>query len=293
MVAEPIHALTYFAPESHAAFEADGPAGILARLLRRAQRRRSELWMRTWSWRRSSGSIPTSSAVQSPRSGRPPLPPAPSTLDSKAPAPRSRRIAAPTVTEAAAGVAVGLLREAIERTSVAGRPLFAANAELDWPGDPVGDLWHAVTLLREHRGDGHVNALSVAELDACEAHVLRIADDDIPVASIQPYRGWSAEDWTQATQRLRARRAARWRRPNDTGRSQAPGSHRSRHGSPQCCARRPRRRARARGRHAHDDRRHDRRGRCDPVSEPGWRARCVRARGTPTMNRMSKNARQG
>ena len=44
--------------------------------------------MRTWSWRRSSGSIPTSSAEQSPRSGRPPLPPAPSTLDSKAPAPR-------------------------------------------------------------------------------------------------------------------------------------------------------------------------------------------------------------
>ena len=142
--------------------------------------------MRTWSWRRSSGSIPTSSAVQSPRSGRPPTPAR--AIDARLEGARAalRRIAAPTVTEAAAGVAVGRLREAIERTSVAGRPLFAANAELDWPGDPVGDLWHAVTLLREHRGDGHVNALSVAELDACEAHVLRIADDDIPVASIQP-----------------------------------------------------------------------------------------------------------
>ena len=35
-----------------------------------------------------------------------------------------------------------------------GRPLFAANLALDWPDTPLASLWHATTLLREHRGDG-------------------------------------------------------------------------------------------------------------------------------------------
>ena len=39
-----------------------------------------------------------------------------------------------------------------------GRPLFAANAALPWPDTPAAALWHATTLLREHRGDGHVAA---------------------------------------------------------------------------------------------------------------------------------------
>jgi helix-turn-helix protein len=55
----------------------------------------------------------------------------------------------------------------------AGRPLFAAHASLEWPSEPHLQLWHAATLLREHRGDGHVAALqrecrggSVEEWDA-------------------------------------------------------------------------------------------------------------------------------
>ena len=59
--------------------------------------------------------------------------------------------------------------------------------------------------MREHRGDGHVHALAVAGLDACEAHVLRIAGDALPIESIQPYRGWSATDWEDATNRLEVR----------------------------------------------------------------------------------------
>ena len=41
-----------------------------------------------------------------------------------------------------------------------GRALFAANAGLAWPDGPLDVLWHAATLLREHRGDGHVAVLT-------------------------------------------------------------------------------------------------------------------------------------
>src|SRR5262249_53734193 len=57
----------------------------------------------------------------------------------------------------------------------AGRVLAAANAALPVPGDrePAARLWHAATLLREHRGDGHFAALVAADIDGCEALVLR------------------------------------------------------------------------------------------------------------------------
>ena len=42
----------------------------------------------------------------------------------------------------------------------AGRVLAAANAALPVPDEPVARLWHAATLLREHRGDGHFAALA-------------------------------------------------------------------------------------------------------------------------------------
>src|ERR1039458_2739083 len=45
---------------------------------------------------------------------------------------------------------------------IAGRPLFAAHAALAWPDPPHLALWHAITLLREFRGDGHIAALVTA-----------------------------------------------------------------------------------------------------------------------------------
>ncbi len=83
-----------------------------------------------------------------------------------------------------------------------GRPLFAANAELARPDDPHLSLWHACTLLREHRGDGHVVALQSAGVDPCEAHVLRVAVSGVDVSSIAPYRGWDDDDWDAAARRL-------------------------------------------------------------------------------------------
>ena len=39
----------------------------------------------------------------------------------------------------------------------------------------LAGLWQAATLLREHRGDGHFAALAAADIDGCEAVVLRCA----------------------------------------------------------------------------------------------------------------------
>ncbi|HEV2310209.1 MAG TPA: hypothetical protein VGU73_06770 [Acidimicrobiia bacterium] len=101
--------------------------------------------------------------------------------------------------------AATLLVDGLQACGPGGRPLYAANAGLAWPVDPVQRLWHATTLLREHRGDGHVAALLTAGLDPCEAHVTQVVATGVTVDTIQPYRGWSEEDWDAATRRLIAR----------------------------------------------------------------------------------------
>jgi hypothetical protein len=99
---------------------------------------------------------------------------------------------------------VAEVRRVMERASTAGRPLFAANLDLPWPDPPHLALWHATTLLREHRGDGHVVALTAAGLEPCEAHLTQIAARRAPLDTIAPYRGWGDEDWKAAEDRLRS-----------------------------------------------------------------------------------------
>nr|WP_223198918.1 MarR family transcriptional regulator [Solihabitans fulvus] len=53
-----------------------------------------------------------------------------------------------------------------------GRALYAGLRALDVPEEPVARLWHAATLLREHRGDGHTAALLTHGIGGIEAHVL-------------------------------------------------------------------------------------------------------------------------
>ena len=87
------------------------------------------------------------------------------------------------------------LRTAVDGLPIAGRALFAANAALPWPDDPLLSLWHGLTLLREHRGDGHNAALLAAGLDGCAAHVLASAVGGTPRDVILPARGWTDDDW--------------------------------------------------------------------------------------------------
>ncbi|MFB4299612.1 hypothetical protein [Actinomadura sp. NTSP31] len=86
------------------------------------------------------------------------------------------------------------------------RPLYAANADLPVPDDPHLALWHAATLLREHRGDGHLAALAVAGLSGIEALVLHNATGRAPTSELfMRTRGWSARQWAAARNRLRER----------------------------------------------------------------------------------------
>ncbi len=90
-------------------------------------------------------------------------------------------------------------RRRVRRLDIAGRMLGAANAALPVPAEPLARLWHAATVLREHRGDGHVAALVAADVDAPEALVLRTAV--VPGTlreQFQPARGWTDAEWTAA-----------------------------------------------------------------------------------------------
>ena len=103
--------------------------------------------------------------------------------------------------EAEAAKAADLLWRAAEDLEFAGRVLSAANSELPVSGDPLTRLWQATALLREHRGDGHFAALAAADIDGCEAVVLRCAKD-ISRDLMQPVRGWTDEQWGAAAARL-------------------------------------------------------------------------------------------
>ena len=89
--------------------------------------------------------------------------------------------------------------------STIGRPLYAANRDLALPEDPVAALWQRCTTLREQRGDGHVAALATAGIDGLEAHVLIALEQGTDPEDLQRTRGWTADDWAAAVDRLRHR----------------------------------------------------------------------------------------
>ena len=110
------------------------------------------------------------------------------------------------------------LEAAMKRGITAGRPLFAANCDLDVPDEPVERLWQLCTSLREHRGDGHVAALTAAGLDGLDAHVLIAAEQGNSPEDLQRTRGWTADEWAAAV----ARRAGHsHRRPQHRRRGNA------------------------------------------------------------------------
>ena len=109
--------------------------------------------------------------------------------------------AAPEVAELA-----GLLREACAALSPEGRPLYAAHADQPWPEEPVLSLWHGATLLREHRGDGHIACLLRAGMSGLESLVTHtLTGRGFTEAAAKATRGWSDEQWAAATDRLAER----------------------------------------------------------------------------------------
>jgi len=115
-----------------------------------------------------------------------------------------RELSGDLIGSAGLAEAASLAREAALAADTAGRPLAAANADLPWPSEPHLVLWHAINVLREHRGDGHIAALQVAGLDPAEALVSFAAIGAAP-EEVFASRGWSAAEWSAARDRLAAR----------------------------------------------------------------------------------------
>lgn len=202
---EPIHAVTYFAPEPKAACEALGTRGY---------------WMGYFAQRAAPlGAVPPELVAALFYNFHPALV-ARAVPDVWAVATPERYLAvrldavdaalhrllgAETLAGPQVAEAADIARDAALAAPTGGRALAAANAALEWPRPPHLVLWHAQTVLREHRGDGHVAALLTAGLDPVEALVLFAADLGLDAAWLRQRRGWSEQDWDAASARLAAR----------------------------------------------------------------------------------------
>ena len=198
---EPIHAVTYFAPEAAAAFREAGLRGF---------------WRGYFAGRAAPlGAVGPEPVVAAFFAFAPPMvaralpgvwevvtPGTALAVRGAGAAAALRRLLAGR--EAEAERVADLLTPLATGLDCAGRVLAAANTAVPVPDDPFERLWHATTLLREHRGDGHVAALLAAGLDGCEALVLRAATG-LPRAELQPYRGWTDGQWEAARHRLEER----------------------------------------------------------------------------------------
>lgn len=206
LVGEPLHAVTYFAEQSFAAWEAAGISGF---------------WRGYFATRAApfgavgAGPVTATFFNFAPSMVERALP---SVWDRVTPGAALdarvrgsvdalRAILGRAADDRSVADAAAAAREASTACELAGRALCAANASLPWPDEPLAALWHGLTLLREHRGDGH-NAVLVANgLDGAEAHLLAGAlgaggaDADVRRSA----RGWSDDEWAAAVGHLRAR----------------------------------------------------------------------------------------
>ncbi len=194
---EPVHAVVYFAPEAKLRYAAAGLKGG---------------WMGYFASRAAAmGPVPPEMVIATfynfhPRMVRRAIPDA-WTFSTPEKVLRARLDVADAVLRRLLGneiegehvaAAAEIARRIAEGALPQGRSLFAAHAALPWPGDPHLVLWHAATLLREHRGDGHVAMLLANEIDGLEAHVLIAADHETPPELQRSNRGWSEEEWGAA-----------------------------------------------------------------------------------------------
>ena len=117
-----------------------------------------------------------------------------------------RLLGEPVLASAEMAEAAELALRAAEGCTRGGRPLYSAHADLPVPDAPHLAFWHAATLLREYRGDGHLAALLAADLDGLEALVTHTATGrGMAPKWVLSTRGWTREEWDAARERLRGR----------------------------------------------------------------------------------------
>ncbi|MDT5017765.1 MAG: hypothetical protein QOD39_3925, partial [Mycobacterium sp.] len=196
---EPVHAVTYFAPEARAGLDGLGFRGF---------------WMGYFAARSAPlGVVPTQVVTAAfynfaPERVTKALPAA-WDVASPADALRVREESAVAALRRygvgyndAVRAAADLAEKAARSASLDGRPLFAANVALAWPDEPVAKLWHAVTLLREQRGDGHVAVLAASGITGRECNILHSAAGRVPKDFIMRSRDYDDQQWSLHRDRL-------------------------------------------------------------------------------------------
>ena len=103
------------------------------------------------------------------------------------------------------------LLEAASTLTYAGRPLAAGHHALPSPEAPMARLWHATSVLREYRGDGHNAVLTASDVGPVDANILQVAIGKVGDDQ-QALRGWTDEEWRAGHDRLAARG---WMDPDD------------------------------------------------------------------------------
>jgi hypothetical protein len=116
-----------------------------------------------------------------------------------------RRILGDDIDAPAVARAADLLVTAALSAPYEGRPMFAALRALPVPDDVDARLFHAASLLREHRGDGHIAALMVEGIGGLEAHVLFALGMGMPAADFGRVQHLPASQLAAVIDGMRAR----------------------------------------------------------------------------------------
>jgi hypothetical protein len=103
------------------------------------------------------------------------------------------------------GRVTDLLRRAAAAARWEGHPIYGGLRSLGFPNHPLGDLWRAADLVREHRGDSHVNTWAVGGVDAVEILLLTEQWWGLPARSYTPTRAWTDADMDAGFDRLQRR----------------------------------------------------------------------------------------
>ncbi|OBH42289.1 SCO6745 family protein [Mycobacterium mantenii] len=199
---EPVHAVTYFAPEARAALDALGYRGF---------------WMGYFAARSAPlGMVPREVVTAvfynfAPERVAKALPAAWEIAGPHAALQARQESAVAALRRYGLGsdenvrVAAELAGRAARHAPLDARPLFAANLALPWPDDPLSALWHATTLLREQRGDAHVAVLAAAGISGRESNVLHAAAGNVPREYLARTRDYDETSWREHEQRLAER----------------------------------------------------------------------------------------
>lgn len=201
---EPIHAVTYFSPEPLSALKQAGYRGF---------------WMGYFAGRAAPLGAASAQLVQAlfhnfaPDHVARALPdawsfaPPEAALDARlqGSAATLRRVLGERAEAPGVARAAELAMRAAVDAPMEGRALYAANRALPVPEEPLERLWHAATLLREHRGDGHVAALTVAGIGGREAHVLHALATGTPTEVYAAARNLGPEEWNAILEDFRER----------------------------------------------------------------------------------------